>query len=128
MARQYYYAPLEIQTPGGTTAASPKVTTFSIGDWWLHEIQLRIPPGHAGLTGINVSDSGSFILPWTETVDWIIGDNDYVEFSVGDEVTTNLVVTTYNTDFWPHTHYLRFKYTPMVVALGVPPIAMVPVA
>ncbi|MGH7747346.1 MAG: hypothetical protein ACREQ5_21700 [Candidatus Dormibacteria bacterium] len=80
---------------------------------WLYKIELRIPAGHAGLTGIAVANAGVTIVPWSANLVWILGDNDYLTFDVNDEVDTSLRVMTYNDDVISHTHHLRFVCVPI---------------
>lgn len=107
------YAPANVTTPPGTTAAAPQTTPVFIGDVQLVTVQLRIPPGHSGLTGISVQLASQSLLPWGPAGSWVVGDDDLLQFDVGMEVDAGLTVVTYNTGKYPHTHYLRFVWQPL---------------
>lgn len=98
--------PLTVTTPDGTLEASPQSTTWPLEDARLLYIDLIIPAGHNGLTGLRVEYNGTQIVPWGD-VSYIIANNDRIRFPVNGEITrTGLVIITYNTDVFDHSHYL----------------------
>lgn len=118
----------DVQTPPNTPIASPLSTTIAIGDSFLISGSIRIPSGHAGTTGIQVVFNGTVIIPWENSALWLVGDDDKIEFDVGTETDSQLVVKTYNLDVWTHIHYCRFTYTPMTLMSGASaPAQIVPV-
>ncbi|MGH3571176.1 MAG: hypothetical protein ACRDUW_05005 [Pseudonocardiaceae bacterium] len=114
MATNRRYVPLDVTTAATTFPdTSPQTTDPALGDVWMYKIELRIPSGHAGLTGIAITYAGVTIVPWSANLAWILGDNDYLTFDVNDEVGQSLRVVTYNDDVISHTHHLRFVCVPI---------------
>lgn len=110
-------------------ATSPTSYTVSLGDVMLDKIDIRIPPGHNGTTGLRIVFNGSYIVPWSQGGDWLIMNDEALEVLVGTEVDTHLTLQLYNTDVYSHTAYLRFFYTPMtLVNAGNTPLQIVSVA
>lgn len=113
----YWLAPsCNAGTPstGYTTTAAPGLATTYLWEW-----QVRIPPGHAGFTGIALIDSNNFILPYSQgTTSWLIGDDDLLEFPYGKQLGALVTVATYNTGTFTHAWQLRFVYTPMTEMTG----------
>ncbi len=81
------------------TAATAYLTTaVNLAYCWLWRAEFRIPPGHAGLTGIALQDSGTWIIPYEgSTPAWLIGDDDLLEYPYGKELGANVVLAYYNT-------------------------------
>ena len=124
-----YVWPVNVTTPSGTAIASPITTTPKLGDIWIDSVELRIPVGHRGLTGIYVANSGTQLLPYSQTPSFLIGDDERLTFDFGVEVATGLQIVTYNTDIFVHTHYLRISGRPMVTQnlAAAPVVQAVPI-
>lgn len=92
------------------TASVPALATTFLWSW-----NIRIPPGHAGVTGIALQDSGQFILPFANPGPaWLIGDDDDLTFPYLKELGSSVQVAYYNTStLYTHGWQLRFVYTPM---------------
>jgi hypothetical protein len=99
------------------TAAASYLTTGvpALATTFLWEWNLRIPPGHAGVTGIALVDSNQFILPYANPGPaWFIGDDDDLTFPYGKQLGSNVVVAYYNTSTtYTHGWQCRFVFTPM---------------
>ena len=108
-----WVAPLSaINTP----ATAPTVTNVGIGvTAWVWRVEVRVPPGHAGYTGIALTDSGSFIVPYANPGPaWLIGDDDLLEYPLDKQVGLNLAFWSYNTSTdYQHGWQCRVIYTPM---------------
>lgn len=53
------------------------------------------------------------IIPWSNN-DWLVSNNEIITVSVNTQVTTQgLVVETYNTDVFPHRHWVRAAISPL---------------
>lgn len=85
-----------------------------IGDIWIDSIEVQIPSGHNGLTGLYVADSGTPILPYSQTPVFLIATDRTLEYDVGNEFGATLTIVTYNQDVFPHTHYVRISGRYMV--------------
>jgi hypothetical protein len=110
------------------TAASAYTTTavpISLCQLWRAEF--RIPPGHQGLTGIALWDSGSFIVPYSASAPaWLVGDDDDLTYPYDKELGANVQLATYNTDdTYDHGWQVRLIYTPMsAIDAGGEPIVV----
>lgn len=95
-------------------------TPFSLGDVMLHKWIVRIPNGHAGLTGVALLQAGVAIVPYgNPSTPFIVGNDSLFEFPVEAEVDRGLTIAQSNNDILPHTHYMIFEYTP-IAAYGTP--------
>ena len=110
-----YTAWAEPSCVAGTAASAYTLTACPINLAWLWRAEFRIPPGHAGLTGIAMVDSGQFIVPFGgQAPAWLIGDDDLLEYPYGKELGSNVAFATYNTDTtYDHGWQVRLIYTPM---------------
>lgn len=114
MADPEYVQWVEPSCAAGTAATAWTLTAAGISTVLLHAMQVRIPPGHQGFTGIALIDSGSFVLPYASaTAAWIIGDDDLLTYDYGRELGANVQLATYNTGTYTHAWQIRLIYTPM---------------
>ena len=104
--------------PLGTAATSPQFTDVPVLDQcFIWSFNVRIPPGHAGYTGIALVDSGSWLVPYAQPGPaWLIGDDDDLTFPVLQQTGSTVQLAYYNTstDF-AHAWQVRVTYTPMSV-------------
>lgn len=105
----YRYVVKTIFTPAGTLSTNPQKTTVDLGDVTLLDVQIIIPDGHSGDTGIAVVSDGFGIVPWSPSVDFIIGNNEEPTFGVDMTMGHAISVWTYNIGAFDHRHYLRFR-------------------
>lgn len=103
------YVPASIAVPKGTLAAAPLVTPIVVEAGQLEAIDLQIPNGHSGVTGIRFTLAGQQILPWSNTVSWIIGDDLRETFLCDVEVDTQLAAVAFNVGNYAHTFLCRFR-------------------
>jgi hypothetical protein len=122
------YVPFSVTTPPGTPIATPLATTIPIPHGWLEQVDLQIPPGHGGFTGIRFVLSGITILPYSTPGQWIVGNDLHQLFDVPIEVDTLFRVNTYNTGVYPHTHYVRFRLRQLPATAALPTAQLAPVA
>lgn len=100
---------VRVVTPANTAEVSPQLTVVTLGLVVLEAVEVIVPAGHAGLTGVALRYEGTRIVPFRET-EFIVA-NDYTRtwpldlwLGAGD-----LTVVTFNTDdAFPHSHYLHF--------------------
>lgn len=100
------YLPYTITTPAGTASSAPQSTALDVANVVVVSILLRVPLGHAGLTGIRLDLSGVTVLPYSSGPAWVVGDDLRDEFTVGYRVGSKLTAVTYNADIFDHSHYL----------------------
>jgi hypothetical protein len=93
--------------PAGTAIATPVGTPWVTEDNTIVDIELEVPPGHNGLTGIRVMKGDTQLIPWGQDT-WIIA-NDYNRvFPVGAYLPTgDVTLEGYNTGSYDHSFYLR---------------------
>jgi len=106
--------------PAGTPVSAYTVTAAGISTCILWRMEVRIPAGHQGYTGIALIDSGHFVVPYDEQgAEWLVGDNDLLGYDYGRQLGSNVKIATYNTGTYVHAWQVRLVYTPMsAVGLG----------
>ncbi len=99
---------LVVTTPSNTAIAAAISTNWTPGPGVLERLELVIPDGHAGLTGLQLLWGGRQVVPY-EATDFLQGNNDEISVDLGLDVSgKTLVVRTYNLDdTFGHSHYLR---------------------
>lgn len=103
---RYYQA--SIATNAFTSINAPLTTVISLENALLLDIEILIPAGHTGLTGVRVRFSQQQVLPFGSN-SWIVADDYLRIFDINQEVGSKTVsVQTYNNDIYQHTFYLRF--------------------
>ena len=130
MALGTYVWPVNLTCPAGTPVDTPLVTQPALGDIWIDNIELRIPSGHNGLTGIYVANNNTAIITFGSPPTYLIGSDDLLTFDAGVECDTQLSIVTYNTDVFDHTFYLRISGRPMTLqgqSTGTPVATIVPI-
>ena len=97
--------------PAGTPQNSPVSQTWTTEDNIIEDIELEIPPGHNGLTGIRILKGDTQLLPFS-TGAFIVA-NDYGRvFPIGVYLpTSDITLQGFNTGNYPHTFYLRMTVT-----------------
>lgn len=105
---------LTITVPSGTNASNPQVTPWVTEDNVLDSIEVEIPPGHNGLTGIRVMKGDVQILPWSGNT-WIVASDYDRVYQVGAFTPTrDVTVQTYNNGTYNHTFFLRMTMSDYV--------------
>lgn len=103
----FRYYGLEVTTNPQTLASNPLNTSWPLEFAKLVSIEIDVPAGHNGLTGIRFNRSKQQVIP--------VGNNSFLRLndrmitvSVDEELTEGgLQVVTYNNDNYIHTHFLR---------------------
>jgi hypothetical protein len=110
-----YTAVLAPVSPLGGGPSTPDQLACNIGTAMLWRAEFRIPPGHAGYTGIALVDSGQYILPYSQSEPaWLVGDDDDLSYPYGKQVGDNLALWSYNTSSdYDHGWQVRLVYTPV---------------
>jgi hypothetical protein len=126
MADRFYQ--LTVTTPANTAKAAPKSTTWTLEDAYLTTVTFIIPDGHNGFTGVRVKMSQQEIMPWSNN-DWLVANAEKVEIPYNGAISASgIVVETFNTDVFDHTHYLRAIITDNAPAstATAPPLSLIP--
>lgn len=95
-----------VTVPASTAASAPVTQALPLGLADVLSVEIVIPDGHAGLTGLRFYYSGEQIIPRSG---WIIGNDHHLDWPLtryperGD-----WSARAYNTDVFEHSFYLRF--------------------
>lgn len=99
----------------GTPPTAPDSTPVALPAFsWLWMVEVRIPAGHQGVTGLALVDSSQFVVPYaTAGQAWLVGNDDLLRYPYGKEIGANVVFLAYNTGAFPHTWQCRLTYSPV---------------
>lgn len=128
MAITKRYGSLNVTVPAGTQPGAPLLTPWNVGDVWLYNVSVRIPPGHFGTTGFYVTWAGTVVVPWSTGPNWINGDDENPSFDVNEEIGNGLTIVAYNQGVWAHTFYFQFAYVPIISTSMTPAATVVAIA
>ncbi len=95
--------------PPNTLQGSPLQAelAFSVGMW--DNLEVVIPAGHSGQTGLQVVWQDKQIVPFNDGA-WLVADDDRITFPLGMySAYPNLVVYGYNVGIYEHTFFLRLS-------------------
>jgi len=98
---------VKVTVPLGTAQASPQTTSWSLGPVIVEQLEVMIPRGHSGLTGIHVDYQGVALMPFATPPTFLIASDETITVPVGLEIGAPLSVVTYNLDTFDHAFYLR---------------------
>jgi hypothetical protein len=102
---------IEVTVPAGTLSSAPQVTPWFTEDAIIGDIELLIPSGPNGSTGIRVMKGDVQLIPWGEP-GWLIGNDYNRSFPIGGYLpTSDVSIQTYNDGQYDHTFYLRMSVT-----------------
>lgn len=117
----------QVTAAAGTQQAAAAETILEMTPGIVRQLEIVIPPGHAGLTGIAIAQAHQIILPRKGNV-WIIGDDDKITWPLENFLDADTwSAFAYNTDaVFPHSWYLRFLLDEIEapIATGSTPIAV----
>lgn len=100
---------ISVTVPAGTLPANPQITPWFTEDNIMVSIELDIPPGHNGLTGIRIMKGDIQLVPWGRA-SWVIGNDIDHTFPIGSYMSTHdVTIQAYNQGAYPHTFYLRVQ-------------------
>lgn len=97
-----------VTVPAGTPQAAPLVTFTQFRPSQVERISWRIPHGHMGVTGFQISMRGVQVIP-KAAGQFIVGDGDAGSFDLaGYPDSGDWSVTAYNTGVNPHTFHIIY--------------------
>lgn len=103
---------------GGISPSSPVRTALSVPLAVVERIDIKIPPGHRGLTGIALAFAGQQVIPYQDGT-WLIGDGDDIQFQVESYPESGQwQAVMYNSGVFEHTWYLRFLLDRQTAIMG----------
>lgn len=92
----------------GTAIATPQSQDISFTPAIVVGVEIFVPSGHNGNTGLQLDEAHTQIIPNTAG-DWIIANNERIEWPLQNLSNTgNWQAVGYNTGRYPHTFYIRF--------------------
>lgn len=100
---------IAVTVPAGTLPSAPQNTPWHTEDNTIEDIEILVPAGHNGFTGVRLNKADVQILPYGMNT-WIVA-NDYSRvFVLGSYTATrDLKIQAYNQGGYPHTFYLRMR-------------------
>lgn len=108
----------KVTVAAGTAQAAPTSTNMIFNPGDVVGIEIDIPDGHSGLTGLAIATAHQPILPFSVGA-WIIGNDDKIEWALYDLPDTgNFQAITFNTDIFVHSFYVRFLISDLHPAVG----------
>lgn len=109
-----------VTTPANTAVAFPLSTKWALEDAYITIVSIVVPDGHNGLTGIRLLQANQEIIPWSNNA-WLIANDEKIDIPYNGEITiSGLVIQTYNTDAFDHTHNLRVVVTDQLPNVAAP--------
>jgi hypothetical protein len=122
---------IDVSVPAGTLSTAPATFPLPLEESTLKKIEITIPSGHNGLTGIRVTWSGQQIIPWGNN-SFLVANGQVIAVDFDDYMTAKgVVISAYNTDVYVHKFYVRatisdLPSTPQLVRQTGPGKAIVP--
>lgn len=99
--------PVAFTVAAGTPQATPSTQTVLLPGVTLESVQVEIPSGHNGQTGLQIFNAGTVIVPWGDAAQWLVGSDRLLNVPVELDVDS-VQLRGYNVGHYPHTFYLRF--------------------
>lgn len=95
--------------PASTPQSAPVTQTVDLGQTQLIEVEVVIPNGHVGLTGLLIRVGDTQVVPWTNTTTtFLVGNNEVRRFDCNTQAGAGIVVRAFNTDVLQHSFYVRW--------------------
>lgn len=102
----------KVSVPAGRRLTNPKVYDLSFLPGIVRELELVIPNGHAGLTGIRITAAHTPLIPVT-VGQWISSNDEIIRWPLENYIESgNWGALAYNEDLYPHSFYVRFLVDP----------------
>lgn len=97
-----------VTVPAGTAVAAPVTVDVSFPQATVTEIEIVIPDGHAGFTGLALAQAQQQVIPDNDG-NWIISNDEKIRWPVANTLDNgNWQAVMYNTDVYDHSFYVRF--------------------
>lgn len=97
-----------VTCPPGTLQVNAIETDLSFPPGRLVGLEIVIPPGHAGATGLAIAQAHQIVIP-TQGTQWLVGDDDIIRWDYKDVLGSGQwSAFTYNLDLAnSHTWFFR---------------------
>ncbi len=111
----------------GTLSTSPATIDTSFDDGNVVRVELDVPAGHSGYTGVQILAAGAQYLPKTDGVYLIADDHQFGWDTLVTIDTGAWSLRCYNEDSFDHTFYVRFSVLDFgFTAAPAPPAVLTP--
>lgn len=106
----------------GTLQAAPTETDLTFAPGIVREVEIVIPDGHQGETGLGLAVAHQVIIPATGN-NWLVGNDEVVRWPLSNYPDTGAwSAFTYNSDpTYDHSWYLRFLIDELSGQASIPP-------
>jgi hypothetical protein len=101
------YFPYKVTVPAGTLRTNPATFQLKIEHGYAIDMELQIPSGHVGLTGWSINLAGTPLVPWGPPGNFVVAEDDRINFILGIEVDVQLTAVCYNEGIFDHSFYFR---------------------
>lgn len=98
----------DVTVPARTAKTAPVETALQFNSGVVERLELTIPDGHAGLTGIRFNSAHQQIIPLTSGL-YVVGNGVEKSWDLhGYPDNGNWSVTCFNTDIYAHSFHIAF--------------------
>lgn len=98
----------DVTVPAGTAKASAVETDTVFNDGTVTSVEIVIPDGHSGLTGLAILQAHQQVIPWTAGA-FIVGNAEVIRWETAGFIDNGAwSVLCYNTDVFAHTFHIRY--------------------
>lgn len=98
----------DVTVPASTLKANAVETPTAFADGIVTGVEIVIPDGHAGLTGIAILQAHSQVIPWTSGA-YITGNDEIIKWDTAGFIQNGAwSVSCYNSDVYAHTFHVRY--------------------
>lgn len=126
MAERVEWFDVTVSASTAKTAPVEKALAFNQGT--VERLDLTIPDGHAGLTGIRFNSAHQQVIPLTAS-SFIIGNDHVFTWDLhGFPDNGSWSVSMYNTDIYDHTFHIAFLVNELSTASAAPVALVSPAA
>ncbi|MDE2469327.1 MAG: hypothetical protein KGL35_11435 [Bradyrhizobium sp.] len=98
-----------VTCPAGTLASAPIEVQTPIAQGYVLRVEVDIPDGHMGLTGIYLAVAGGRAVPMTDA-SWLIGNDRTFTWDLVAQLDSGAwSAFVYNTDLFSHSWFIRWS-------------------
>lgn len=106
MAERFQF--FTITAPAGTLQSAPLSVATPFNPGVVVEIEVIIPDGHAGLTGIRFTNAGVAVIPFNQST-FIVSNDEKIRWPLdGFLDSTDWAAQVFNTDVYDHSFFVRY--------------------
>ncbi len=107
-----------VAVPAGTAQATPQETSLVFPPGVVEAVEIVIPSGHFGLTGIALAQAHQRIIPRDGT-SFLVAEDEVIRWALDGYLNTgDWQAFAFNADIYAHSFYLRFLVRKIVLSTG----------